>query len=96
MYFDGLLFDTGTGISSNMIEEPNISVFPNPAQDLLTITSAADVDRITLFNAQGQMVAQHALRKSTGVVDISALSSGVYTLRATTRNSTVVLNVVKQ
>jgi hypothetical protein len=40
-------------------------------------------------------VAQQSLRDRAGVIDISALSSGVYTLRATTRDSSFVLHVVK-
>ncbi len=94
VYFDDLLLTTGIG--TNAKEELSISVFPNPAQDLLTISSAADIDQIAIFNAQGQLVAQHALRSTNGVVDISELSSGVYTLRATSRNASHVVSVVKQ
>ena len=96
VYFDGLLLSTPTGIATAANEEPIISVFPNPAQEFLTISSASDIDMITLFNAQGQLVAQRPLRSRTGVMDISALSSGVYTLRATSRSSSFVRTVVKQ
>ncbi len=94
VYLDELLLSTGIETSTNA--EPIISVFPNPAQDFLTINSGVDVDLVTLFNAQGQMVAQQALRSTNGVVDISELSSGVYTLRATNRNASYVVSVVKQ
>lgn len=94
--FDGLLFDTSTSIPTDVKDDPIISVFPNPAQDFLTISTALDIDLIALFNAQGQLVAQQTVRSNTGVVDISALSSGVYTLRATTRNSSYAVSVVKQ
>ncbi|HEY0977033.1 MAG TPA: T9SS type A sorting domain-containing protein [Flavobacteriales bacterium] len=93
VYFDGLLLSTG--IATNANEGPIVTVFPNPAQDLLTITSASDIDGVTLFNAQGQLVAQHPLRNRTGVVDISTLSSGVYTVRVTGRNSSSVVSLVK-
>ena len=96
VYFDGLLLSTGNGIATDANDGPIISVFPNPAQDLLTISSASDIDMITLFNAQGQLVAQRPLRSRTGVMDISALSSGVYTLRTTSRSSSFVQTVVKQ
>lgn len=94
VYFDDLLLTTGIG--TNAKEEQMFSVFPNPAQDLITISSAADIDQITIFNAQGQLVAQHALRSANGVVDLSELSSGVYTLRATSRVASAVVSVVKQ
>ncbi len=94
VYFYDLLLTTGIG--TNAKEEQMFSVFPNPAQDLTTISSAADIDQITIFNAQGQLVAQHALRSANGVVDLSELSSGVYTLRATSRVASTVVSVVKQ
>ena len=76
-------------------EEPSIAIYPNPADDVLRIQSSEAIDLVTLFNAQGQEVAQQSLRDRAGVIDISALSSGVYTLRATTRDSSFVFNVVK-
>jgi hypothetical protein len=59
-------------------------------------TSMEDVMMVSLYNAQGQRVAHHTLGSSSGVIDISALSIGVYTLRATTRDSSFVFNVVKE
>lgn len=94
VYLDGLLLSTGIPTHTN--EGPIVSVYPNPAQGSITISSASDIDRITLFNAHGQQVAQYALRGRSGVVDISALSSGVYTVRATTRNSSQAVSLVKQ
>ena len=96
VYFDGMLFTTPFGIGTEANEEPTISVYPNPADDILRIESSKTVDAVTLFNAQGQEVAQQAVRNRTGVIDISTLSSGVYTLRATTRNSSYAFSVVKR
>jgi hypothetical protein len=96
VYFDELLFETGTGITTNENKVSNLSLFPNPAQDLLTLSSTEDVMMVSLYNAQGQRVAHHTLGSSSGVIDISALSIGVYTLRATTRASSFVRNVVKE
>lgn len=96
VFLDDLLLTTGIGNGADAKEEPIITVFPNPAQEFVTITSSTDIDLITIFNAQGQLVAQHPLRSSTGVVDTSALSNGVYTLRATSRDASYVVSLVKQ
>ncbi len=93
-FLDDLLLTTGIPTEANTAA--SISVFPNPTQDLLRITSAADIDRVTLSNAQGQVVAQQAVRGVAAVIDMAALSSGVYTLRATGRHADQVLRVVKQ
>jgi hypothetical protein len=88
-----IINEIGTGVSAT--EEPSIAIYPNPADDVLRIQSSEAIELVTLFNAQGQEVAQQSLRDRAGVIDISALSSGVYTLRATTRDSSFVFNVVK-
>ncbi|MBP7450462.1 MAG: T9SS type A sorting domain-containing protein [Flavobacteriales bacterium] len=88
------ILDIGTGIGEN--EEPTISVHPNPADDILMVESSMKIDFVTLFNVQGQEVAQQAVRNHAGVIDISALSSGVYTMRAATQNSSYVFNIVKK
>jgi Secretion system C-terminal sorting domain len=94
VFLDGLLISTGIG--SNIVQEPMVTVFPNPATDLLMISATEEIDMVTLFNVHGQMVAQHPLRGLTGVVDIAALSTGVYTVRATGRSGSQVISVVKQ
>ena len=95
VYLDDLLLSTETGIGTGVNEEPVIAIFPNPAQDFLTITSEETIDQVTLFNAHGQMMAQHALRGPTAVVDIAGLSSGMYTVRATSRSGSHVFSVLK-
>ena len=96
VYFDELLFSSTTSIPTDANQDLSISAFPNPAQDLLTITAATHIDLVTIFNTHGQLVAQHTLQSNTGVVDISELSSGVYTVRATNRDASYVTSVVKQ
>jgi len=96
VYFDGLLLETGTDIIPVANEEPIVSIFPNPGKDLLTISSAVEVLDVTLFNAQGQVVMQETLASGSRVLNIAALSNGVYTLRVTTGDSSFVRNVVKE
>lgn len=94
VYLDDLLLTTG--IPTTVAAGPIVSVFPNPATDQVRITSSADIEVLTLFNAQGQEVAQQPMRGQAGVIDLSALSNGMYTLRATGRDGVSVTTVVKQ
>lgn len=96
VYFDELLFDTFVGMNTAAGAGPFISVFPNPATDQVRIASSETFTMVTIFNGQGQEVARHNVRDQAGVIDISALSSGVYTLRATSQDASSVVSVVKQ
>lgn len=94
VHFDGLLLST-TGIQADTEAAPAITVFPNPAQDLLTISSSTVIDRVLLYNAQGQLVVQQTLRGTSAVIDLGALSSGMYTVHATSEGAHVVKSLVK-
>ena len=96
VYFDELLFDTFVGMNTAAGAGSFISVFPNPATDQVRIASSETFTMVTIFNGQGQEVARHNVRDQAGVIDISALSSGVYTLRATSQDASHVVSVVKQ
>lgn len=96
VYFDELLFDTFVGMNTAAGAGPFISVFPNPATDQVRIASSETFTMVTIFNGQGQEVSRHNVRDQAGVIDISALSSGVYTLRATSQDASHVVSVVKQ
>lgn len=95
VYLNDLLF-AGSGTRVSELEKPFISVSPNPATDLLRIVSSKDLESITLLNMSGQVVMQQAIKGAVGSVDISALSNGIYTLRATTHNASYVSKVVKR
>jgi hypothetical protein len=80
--------DDGTGIANTALERA-ISVYPNPAKNLLSIAnkSEANMNRIVVYNALGQQVInepadgakQHQLY--TG-----ALANGLYSIRVETSN----------
>jgi hypothetical protein len=94
VFLDNLLLTTGIG--TNVQAEPTISLFPNPAADQLRITASEAIEMITLFNAHGQQVAQYPMRGLSGVIDLSALQSGVYSLHASSGGSSFVRQVVKE
>lgn len=74
------------------VDENKIMAYPNPTSGIINVT-ADDVLRIAVYNVNSQLV-KTALKES--VIDISALPSGVYTLRVETIQSTFVCRVIKQ
>ena len=57
----------------------DISVYPNPVEDVLNITSDKPVHSIRLYNVYGTEVLRAA---DTNSVDVSHLPAGVYMVRA--------------
>jgi len=86
------------GIASIPTEE--ISIFPNPAHNKLTITSSTPQKQtlITIFNMQGQLVKQIPNPQSSVPIeiDVSALSKGIYLVRIQSENGVVNKKLVIQ
>ena len=67
-----------TGISE---AEMLINIFPNPANDILNITSSETISEIEIVNALGQVVKRIDVNADNAVCDVEDLTSGVYVVR---------------
>ena len=70
----------------------DIELYPNPASDYLTVDglgSSQESHRVQLMNGQGQVVASEITQEAQVKLDISTLSSGIYTTKISRENSGV-------
>lgn len=94
-YSDVVNFTTiNLGVNENDLT--NISYFPNPVSDQLTITAAGKVDTIVVINLLGQTVMQVQPKSSTIVLDMSSLPEGTYILRVNNGDAVSSFKVVKK
>ena len=63
-----------------------INIFPNPANDILNITSSEQISEIEIVNALGQIVKRMDVNADNAVCDVEDLTSGVYVVRIRTIN----------
>ena len=71
-----------------------MAIYPNPATDMINISSDNQVQRVEIFNMQGQLV-----KVETGEVtrvSVKDLANGLYTLKLTTDNGTSMHKIVKK
>ncbi len=61
-----------------------INVFPNPANDMVTIDGVEDDAEVCIIDVSGRIVKKEKLVKGRNVVNIADLISGVYQLQLTT------------
>ena len=83
------------GIAEIKNKESNISVYPNPATDNLTIESLQSAV-IEITNIQGQAIQQQQIKQGKTDVDISGLAKGVYILRLCSNGKTAMTKIVKE
>jgi hypothetical protein len=74
-----------TGITS--IDEMNnngVSLYPNPAKDVITIEFATELNsstKVSIFNAQGHIVKQEIVKYSQSQLNIGGMNQGIYFVR---------------
>lgn len=79
--------ETPPALSLNEEEHNSIEIYPNPAQDVLSISSDANVQDITIISAVGELVYTGT---KTNSIDVSDLKSGVYIIKCLLENKQVV------
>lgn len=72
-------------VLTDAVEEANITVYPNPATDVVFVNSD-DVEEISVYSLTGAMVANSREENS---VDVSDLTSGTYLVRVQNSNGAV-------
>lgn len=81
--YEPLVFATPS--STNEWSETNIDIYPNPAHDVLNINIKSLHNTTNMLahiiNADGKVVSEVNLQQEINNIDISALNSGVYTVK---------------
>lgn len=92
---DVILFDDiyiGTGVGIEDVDNVNVSVYPNPANDVLNIEGEG-IQKVELMDVNGRTVMTTA---NAGSLNISTLAMGVYVVRVITNNGISTQKIVKK
>ena len=92
------IFEETTSGRANQLTE--ISIYPNPATDILEITSGnenAGIQELSIYAVTGKKIETVKAQNSRKVqVDISYLQTGIYILLLKTENATETLRFIKK
>ena len=80
-------FIPATNIEENVALE--IALFPNPATDILNITSSETISEIEIVNTLGQVIKRIEVNADNAVCDVEDLKAGVYVVRIHTEGAVV-------
>jgi hypothetical protein len=82
-------FDSEPVLGINDVEFANntISLYPNPAQEVLNVSSANSITKIEVYDLLGKKVASNNNAKN---VNVAALGKGVYVVKVAQENGSVV------
>ena len=77
-----------------IIRKNNINIYPNPAKNIINISSLDDILNVTIFNAQGQIVKQVS-NLGNQSIDISNLKKGMYFVKIQTKSTYITKKILK-
>lgn len=74
------------------------SVYPNPANDFITISNDASsiISTVEITDLNGRVVSNNELNAADGQISVADLASGVYVLTITTEQGKAVKKIVKE
>ena len=89
---ESILVDPCTGISEILIDD--IKIFPNPAKDIVNITSVSRIVNIQVSNNLGQVFIETNEKGNSCQLNTSDLESGLYFIRLETENKFIMKQLV--
>lgn len=82
--------------SEDIFTDDGLSIFPNPAEDIITLQATKDIVSISILNTLGQQVKQLAPLSNTARIDISNLDSGMYFISVRIKDKIGTYKVIKK
>ena len=83
--------------TNEVANQSQLQLYPNPATDILNIKyNLASDNTLRIFNTNGQMVHQEVLAANNSAIDVSSLSSGIYTITLETESAVSTQRLIVQ
>ena len=83
-------------LSSSVFETTALKVYPNPANNVITVTNKNAIENIEVANLLGQKVLSQKVNAESTQIDVSGLAAGTYILNVQLQNGTTTsVKVVK-
>lgn len=80
--------DIYTGLEE-MIVSNQISIYPNPAKEMVNINSATDIKSIKVYNYSGELIKNEAVSGNFWRINTSNYNSGIYLLMVEKEHETI-------
>jgi len=78
------------------VEIEGLVLYPNPANSIVTIVSpVTPLETITVYSLTGRQVLQKDVSANQTTIDVSGFATGMYFVRATSKNASTVVQVLK-
>lgn len=72
-----------TGIKPNQEQSPQITIFPNPSNSIITVSSTVEIKTIEIHNILGELIYKINTGDRQTTIDLREQPDGIYTVKTT-------------
>lgn len=83
------------GINENTIDN-SVSIYPNPANDIVNVKSKDVIQSIQLFDIQGRLLLTRVSGETKEWIDLTSRSAGIYFIKVITEKGTKAERIIKK
>jgi len=94
IYLDDITWDSELAVKEHTAA--SIRFYPNPVTDVLTLSAAQELSAVSIYNLLGQKVLETAPGATHAQIDMTALPTGSYMVKAISNNQTSTIKVIKK
>jgi len=82
--------------SESIVTGDELTLFPNPASDIVNIIAGEEIKEITIYSLEGKIVHQEQGQGHTAQVDVSQLRLGTYLVSVITEEERITETLIRQ
>ncbi|WP_081817005.1 T9SS type A sorting domain-containing protein [Polaribacter sp. Hel_I_88] len=94
VFYDNISLKQAAAASVDDIFASQVSVYPNPANEFVKISSSVDINKVEIYNLLGKKVISTS-KLTNNNLDVSSLSKGVYLMKLTSGESVASRKLIK-
>lgn len=97
---DDIMFTTVLGVDDNVLEQFGITIYPNPAKEVLHVSNPElfNLNTITIYDLAGRKIKEINLKNMNTVedIDITSLSPSVYIVKISSEKGEMTKQLIKR
>ena len=91
-----IILSNWVNVNENKVDESNISVYPNPANDFVKISANDNINSVKVYNSLGMIVEVMDVKANEVEINISDYNTGIYFFNIQTESGNHIQKVVKK
>jgi hypothetical protein len=80
-----IIFGTISGLNNMYLSQNDITVFPNPATDFISLKNVTTNQKLIIYSVSGLEIMTHKINVLDEKIDINQLKQGIYIIRVDNR-----------